>query len=145
MPPTCTICRHENRRDIEKALISGVPLRDLAGRYGLSKSSLQRHKAEHLPVRLLRAKEAAEVSQASDLLGEIRRLQDKALDILAQAEAAGDLRTALMGVREARSCLELAARVSGQVRDQLNVSQHLVIIQAPGALPETVFPGVLDQ
>lgn len=120
-------------------------MRDLAGQYGLSKSALARHKNEHLPVRLLKAQEAREAVEADGLLAEIRQLQDKALRILETAEAAGDLKVALQGIREARACLELAARVSGQVRDQLNVSQHLVIIQAPGALPETVFPGVLDQ
>ena len=143
MPQTCRICRHPDRHAIEKALIGGEPLRSIADRWSVSKSALIRHKDSHLPVQLLKATEAAEVSQADKLLDEVRHLQDKAMDILTQAEAAGDLRAALMGVREARSCLELCARIAGQIRDQsVNLNQHLLVQIVVGQeLPQSVFGG----
>lgn len=44
MPQTCTVCRHEALEAFDTALVAGEPLRDIAGRTGLSKSSLGRHK-----------------------------------------------------------------------------------------------------
>jgi hypothetical protein len=42
-------------------------------------------------------------------------LAEKAVGILANAQAAGDLRTALIAVREARGCLELIAKLNGEL------------------------------
>ena len=43
---------------------------------------------------------AEDVSQADDLLGQVVDLQAKSMAILGKAKEAGDLRTALMAVRE---------------------------------------------
>ena len=39
------------------------------------------------------------------------------LEILENAQSAGDLKTALLGIREARSCLELCMKAEGQIKD----------------------------
>lgn len=52
MPQTCSVCKHPERAAIDSALVAGEPLRDIAGRFSLGKSSLARHKLEHLPDRL---------------------------------------------------------------------------------------------
>lgn len=43
MPNTCTICRHKERTEIESALARGDSLRDIAGQFQSSKSSVDRH------------------------------------------------------------------------------------------------------
>jgi hypothetical protein len=43
MPNTCTICRHKEREQIESALARGEALRDIAGHFQASKSSIYRH------------------------------------------------------------------------------------------------------
>jgi hypothetical protein len=43
MPRTCTICNRPDRDAIEHAVVTGGSMRDIAGRYGVSKSSLYRH------------------------------------------------------------------------------------------------------
>jgi hypothetical protein len=45
------------------------------------------------------------------------------MDLLAKAEKAGEYRTALQGVREARACLELLAEMQGELdrRATINV------------------------
>jgi len=120
---TCTVCRHADRPAIDQALINHLPYRDIARRFGLSKDAAVRHHDEHLPELLVKAKEAEEAAQADDLLSEVQALRSKALSLLGQAEEAGDLRTALLGVREARACLELLAEISQQLdrRPVLNV------------------------
>ena len=60
---------------------------------------MYRHQQEHLPAALVKGKDAEEVAHGDSLLDQVRSLQGKALAILVQAEAAGDLRTALGAVR----------------------------------------------
>jgi hypothetical protein len=52
MPRVCTICTHPARAAIDDRIEAGQPLRAVAGQYSLSKSSLDRHKAGHIPSRL---------------------------------------------------------------------------------------------
>ena len=119
MVKTCTVCRDERRPLIDRALVAGEPVRALASRFvPLSRTAIHRHKEEHVPELLARAHEAGEVANADDLLGQVRDLQGKALGILAKAEQAGDLRTALGTIREARGNLELLAKLIGQLDER---------------------------
>ena len=43
MSQTCTVCRHAKRWDIEKAIIDGESLRDIARHFRLSKDAVARH------------------------------------------------------------------------------------------------------
>jgi hypothetical protein len=49
-------------------------------------------------------------------------LRAKAVDLLRRAEAVGDYRTALQGVREARACVELLLEVEGELDRRPQVS-----------------------
>ena len=118
MPRVCTICTHPEREAINAALIANEPYRLIAERTGTSATALTRHKAEHLPVKLAKAHEAKETALADDLLGQVKALRNKAISILGKAEAAGDLRTALLGIREARACVELLLEVEGELHRQ---------------------------
>ncbi len=122
MARTCTICRHEKRADIDKALIARVPFRNIAGRHKVSKSALVRHLDDHIPAALLKAKDAEEVAQADVLLRQVGELRDRALAILDVAEAAAEYRDALAAIREARGCLELLGKLAGQLKDAPTVN-----------------------
>jgi hypothetical protein len=98
-----------------------------------------------LPAKLVKAQEAQEVTKADSLLDQVIELRDKALSILDKAEQAGDLRTALQGVREAKGCLELLARLQGELQEQATVnilinpqwlSLRTVILEALDRYPE---------
>ena len=123
MPRVCTVCQHVERAAIDEALVRGVAYRVIARQFDLGKDALGRHHAEHLPALLLKGQAAAEMSQADRLLADVRGLRETAYRLLLAAEAAGDLKTALLGVREARGCLELLAKLSGELdeRPQLNL------------------------
>ena len=82
---------------------------------------MYRHQQEHLPAALVKGKDAEEVAHGDSLLDQVRSLQGKALAILVQAEAAGDLRAALGAVREARGNLELLAKML----DLMNMSHEV--------------------
>ena len=94
---------------------------------------------------MTKAKDAQEVTKADSLLDQVIELRDKALSILAKAERAGDLRTALQGVREAKGCLELLARLQGELQERTTVnilvnpqwlSLRTVILKALDGYPE---------
>jgi hypothetical protein len=120
--PRCTICTHPDREKIEQALITGQSFRAVAARFGTSATALFRHKQDHLPVALRSAQEAAEVAHGDSLLEQVRALQTKTLTILARAEAAGQLIVALQAVREARGCLELLAKLLGELHQSPTVN-----------------------
>ena len=118
MPRTCTVCAHDARAKIDRALVASEPLRTIADRWSVSKTSLMRHKAEHVPATLAKAQEAQEVALADDLLAGVRDLQARTLAILEAAEEASQHRTALAAIREARSNLELLAKLLGELDER---------------------------
>jgi len=123
MPRRCTVCDHPQRHGIDEVLVSGAPYRSVAKRFELSESAVYRHKVEHLPDNLLKAREAEEAARADDLLEQVRHLQAHALNILERAEKVGDLSTALAAISQARGNLELLGKLAGELdeRPQVNV------------------------
>ena len=134
MPRRCTVCDHPERHSVDDVLITGAPYRSVAKRFELSESAVYRHKTEHLPAHLLKAREVEEVARADDLLEEVRHLQGHALDILERAEKAGDLRTALAAISQARGNLELLGKLAGELDERpvviLNVSPEWLELRA---------------
>jgi uncharacterized protein (DUF1810 family) len=145
MPRVCTICTHPEREAINQALVTGEPYRVIAQRFAASPDAVYRHKIDHLPAVMVKSEAAREVALADDLLGQVKALRNKAISILGKAEAAGDLRTALMGIREARACVELLLEVEGELHRQpvVNVliapewlQLRTVILQALAPFPD---------
>jgi len=130
----CTVCDHPKKHSIDEALVSGAPYRSVAKRFGLSESAVYRHKTEHLPAHLLKAREVEEVAQADDLLEQVRSLQAHALDILGRAEKTGDLRTALAAISQARGNIELLGKLAGELDERpvmnLNISPEWLEVRA---------------
>jgi len=125
MPQTCSICIHPDRASIDQEIICGTPVRDIAGRYGVGKSSIDRHK-KHIPSALIKAQEAVVVGNADTLLHEVKTLLEQAQSLTGAAQAAGDLRTALQGIGKVKEILELMARLAGEI-DSTNVQVNIGI------------------
>jgi len=122
MARKCSICTHNKRREIDQAIIAGQSYRDIAGRFGLSKSAVERHAKAHLPATLVKAQEVEEVAQAGALLAQVQELRDRAFKILDRAERSQDLRAALQALREARGCVELLAKLAGETSEAPQVN-----------------------
>jgi hypothetical protein len=123
MPRRCSVCTHPDRENIDEALVGATAISAIAAKYrDISEDALGRHKANHLPAKLVMAEKAKEVAQADSLLEQVRDLQGRALAILDQAEMSGDLRTALGAIREARGNLELLAKLLGELDDRPQVN-----------------------
>ena len=123
MPRRCSVCTHPDRENIDEALVGATAISAIAAKYrDISEDALGRHKANHLPAKLVMAEKVKEVAQADSLLEQVRDLQGRALAILDQAEMSGDLRTALGAIREARGNLELLAKLLGELDDRPQVN-----------------------
>ena len=118
MPRSCTICQHPQREALDLALVGGAALSETAALFRVSSDAVSRHKANHLPAKLVLAQEASEVAEADDLLDQVRDLQARTLAILEASEASREHRTALSAIREARSNLELLAKLLGELDER---------------------------
>jgi transposase len=125
MPRTCTVCSHPDRAAIDAALLEGASLRDIAGRFGTSKSTAERHKREHLSAAIAKARGSADVARGDGLLANVKALSARAERMFREAErilrralrerdhdtALEAIRTATTTMREARGTLELLVKV----------------------------------
>jgi hypothetical protein len=127
----CRACKHEKRTEIDRALLNAEPVRQVATRFGLSSTGLQRHQ-KHIATSLVKASEAAEVGKASSVLEFIQKLVAKGHDFMDQAEKKGDLRTAMSGLRELTRMAELLAKLTGEL-DQRSETSILNVTVTPEA------------
>jgi len=75
MPQTCKACTSPKRKEIDKALALGGTLRDIARRFGISRSGLSRHKRDH--IQPLVKTVAAQHQQAILKVAEQRAAEDR--------------------------------------------------------------------
>jgi hypothetical protein len=94
-----------------------VPYRTLGTRYGLSKSAINRHLQSHVStaLRRLEVEMIRSVDVGGPVIEQMRGLNQSALRILGEAEAASDRPTALHAIRECRRNLELIAKLTGEL------------------------------
>jgi len=80
---------------------------------------------------LLKASQAMEVAEADALLDQVRDLQQHALDILDKAEEAGELRTALAAISQARGNLELLGKLAGELQQEGATNIQIALVEHP--------------
>jgi hypothetical protein len=117
MPRACTCCTHKERAAIDTALLESQPLRHIAAQFNVSTGALQRHR-DHITPALAKAQEARAIASADTLLDQVKSLQSEAKSILEEAKNTGDLKTALSAIGQARACLELLAKLTGELASQ---------------------------
>jgi hypothetical protein len=112
----CSICARPDRPEIDKALVTGVSLRELESRHtGTTRSALDRHR-KHIPSALTQAKQAEQVADATSLLSRVERLMSRCEQSFERANRDGKWAGAAMFAREIRACLELLAKLSGELK-----------------------------
>lgn len=135
MPRVCTVCAHPRTAEIAKALASGGSNRDVALRYEVTASAVQRHRVNCLrsvrrPQTPRGKREETSPSDSlrfdsrdpSSLVATTVRLVDEALGLLEHAKRKADTRTALAALREARDGLQLLMRTAGMLSDAAQVT-----------------------
>lgn len=110
----CSVCSHPKLKEIDQSLLIGTPYRDIARRFEISPSAAHRH-SKHVQSALTAVAQEDAVAYGRTVLAQVRTLTDRAVRLLDRAEEEGDLRAATGAIREARSCVELVARLEGQI------------------------------
>ncbi len=87
------------------------------------------------------AKRAQEAAYGDSLVERVERLWERVLGLLTEAENCGDYRGALVGIREARSTIELLARLQGQMAERhvvelANYEQAAAMTELVGVIKE---------
>lgn len=111
MSRKCSICIHPEREAIDNLMLHAFPLRLIAGQYGSSFSTLQRHK-KHISGHLLRAKGQSDLEYSDSLLDQLKKISENAnklLDTAMQEEGRKGINptVALMSMKEIRGQLSL--------------------------------------
>ena len=133
MSRKCSTCQHVKRAEIDRRLAGGEPGKQVALDYGLSPSSLHRHRVNCLKLASSNAimKEVARGTAAvaclpsrDDLGSAYFDLRGQIDEIVAQAKAEGSLQIALSGLNSIRQTLDSLSRLSGFDRQgtQVNVA-----------------------
>jgi transposase-like protein len=128
VPRQCTICNHTEREAIDSALVSGEAYRSIAKRFATSPEAMWRHKTEHLPAHLSKAKHAEETTQADSLLGQLLSLNRETLAILKEARQGKekDNELALKAIARAEKQIELQAKLLGELQEGTTVNVFLL-------------------
>jgi hypothetical protein len=92
---------------------------------------VKRHARRHLPRALVLATDAARVVDADLLLDQVQGMQRRARVYQAQAASEGNVRIALLALREGRALAEFLGRLTGALREHVEVHQ-------PGEEPQYV-------
>jgi len=130
----CKTCQHLKRPEIDRRLAAGDPTTQVAHDYGLTGSSVTRHRKNCLGLASSNQikKEAARGSAAVALLpskenlsGAYADLQARIDEIVAQAQQEGSLSTAISGLNVIRQTIGDLARLAGHLQPantQVNVA-----------------------
>ena len=131
MPRPCTVCTHVQRTAIDKALVSGEAAAAVSARYRtvsgqpLGRMAVQRHAAEHLPLRLVKAAEQEDVRAALDIVTQLKAINGASLQVLADARSANDGELALKAVDRVLRQIELQAKLLGELDERPQLHLHL--------------------
>jgi hypothetical protein len=120
MAMACSVCIHASRDQINDLLVRGTSVRDVAGRFGLSKTAVGRHAKDHLPAELAAAARLSQEDAASDTLDTLEDLFTRVEAILDEPKAKAEVK--LKAIREATRLASLRAKVRGEIESAATVS-----------------------
>jgi hypothetical protein len=96
----CSVCSRLDRPEIDAAIVTAESKRGIARRFAVSPDAVERHARAHVGRALVLAAEARKDGEAETLLSKVERLEADARRLGEKAETEGDLRCALVAVRE---------------------------------------------
>ena len=121
--PKCQVCQHAKLAEINRLLLDKKSTNEGIGQiFGVHPKAVSRHRNSHLPnaMAAYAAQQAvetieAEIPATASLHERAEALMTKAQSIMEAAERKKDYTSALRGIREMRGCLELMAKLAGEI------------------------------
>lgn len=122
MAQQCKVCALPERHEIDMGLVQGtITQGEVARRYGVTESSVKRHRANHVPKMLATLATRVQALEADQILNQIIRLYERSLTALDKAESyasdSDQAKAVPALIREARANLEVMAKVSVALND----------------------------
>ncbi len=127
---SCTICASTFRESVDHELLSGLPLRDIAGRFGVSRSSLHRHRKTCIADAIAKADISSEAVTAARLVAELEALRGVTLRVLDEARTAQNHNVALSAIARLEKQAELIARLAGELIERRQVEEISIVVDA---------------
>lgn len=115
--PKCSICDHDQRQEIERALFRGDSHRVVAQHFTVPRRAVARH-FKHVSTALTQGQKRREIEDGKSALLQLRELNLQAEHLKVRADRAGDYRTALAALREKARLVELEARLKGALNEK---------------------------
>lgn len=140
MPRKCLVCESQHLKAIDKALVDNESHRNIAKRFDLNAAAVYRHKTNHLPKLMIKAKDAETVVHASSLMNRVEKIMARCELIAETSTKAGDWTPAIAASRELRGCLELLGKLSGEIQTGTKVG----ILNVAGASAVPNFRAMSD-
>lgn len=122
MPRVCSVCASDARDTVDRLIIAGQPMSQIAKRIGVSDSAIARHRDAHLSPAIAKV----EAERGSKLLNRVEHLITRTEAILTAAEESGKVSVALSAVREMRELLRLLGNASGELDERPSVTVNLL-------------------
>jgi hypothetical protein len=143
MPRVCSICTHAQRAAIDRSIVLGAPCRDVASRYGLTKSSVDRHAKTHLSEKVVSAASAKEVLDAEALVAELRLLRETTLAVLSEAREEKSHGAALAAIARLEHQAELIGRFVGELIERHQVESVSAVFSSEWIRLRPIIVGAL--
>jgi hypothetical protein len=139
--PTCRVCGHEQRHLIELGLVHRIPVRILASRFDVPKSTVFRHRRTHMSPQLIAAiataahpsevdLEQLQRSESEGLLGSLVSQRARLQMLSELCFAAGELSAATSVERAITSSLELTSKLLGMIIHRTHSTSTSILISA---------------
>ena len=139
--PTCRVCAAEQRHLIELGLVHRVPVRVLARRFDIPKTTIFRHRRLHMPAQLVAAiamtqrptevdLEALQRSESEGLLGSLVGQRARLQLLSEMAFEAGEVSAATSVERAITGSLELTSKLLGMLITRTHTTSTNILVSA---------------
>jgi hypothetical protein len=115
MPRVCTVCQSPARAEIDAALAKGEAARSISSKTGVGARAIGRHRLTHLSPALTAIAVQREERRVGGLVDRLEAVTAAAERMLFAAETNGQAGQMQGWVREFRACVELMAKLTGQL------------------------------
>ena len=112
MTMKCATCCHPKRLQIDRRIVQGGNVAEIAREYGLSYNSVWAHSRDHVSHQLVAATRKKELMESMNIISDVETLISRTQNILDTVEGKQQFGQALAAVRELRGCYELLSKIA---------------------------------
>ena len=130
MSRACTVCEHPKVNEINSQLaIEANSNRRIADQYGLKEGAVRRHRLNHLPKEVIKARQVQEGLNADAIWKQLQQINLATLHILKAARDKNDHELALKAIARAEKQAELIMKLLGELDESPHV--NVTVVNSP--------------